>query len=214
MDGTDALQQKIQKARAQLSSDTLNAIDAIPWQATILKMRETKGYTFEQLGDLETETELLLAGIINPTEYSRELEKRMKISRTDAENLVKEMNEQVFSKIRDELIKIIELKKAPASEKPSEELPLIQKEEEEVLNSAGIELLKTPATENLPQKTSRKEESVIKPTISQPHPIMIEKLSQVSQASQAATDHSVEKTGTSSTGYPKGADPYRLPPEL
>ena len=59
MDETvDLLQIKIEQAKAKLSEDTLDAINSVPWQAEILKMRETKGYSFEQLGDLELETEL------------------------------------------------------------------------------------------------------------------------------------------------------------
>ena len=64
MDDTiDLLQIKIDQAKAQLPKNTLQAIDAVPWQARILKLREEKGYTFEQLGDLEIETELLLCGL-------------------------------------------------------------------------------------------------------------------------------------------------------
>ena len=74
---TDLLQIKIEKAKAQLSDDTLNAINAVDWKAVILSIRETKGYSFEQLGDLETETELLLCGLLSPENYSKELENRM-----------------------------------------------------------------------------------------------------------------------------------------
>ena len=101
-DTVDLLQIRIEKAKRQLSEDTLNAIAAVPWQAAILKMRETKGYSFEQLGDLELETELLLCGLVSSQDYPKELENRMKISKAAANELVQEMNREVFSKIKEE----------------------------------------------------------------------------------------------------------------
>lgn len=71
----DLLQIKIEQAKAQLPEDTQNAISAVDWKAVILGMRGKRGYSFEQLGDLEIETELLLCGLLNPENYSKELEK-------------------------------------------------------------------------------------------------------------------------------------------
>ena len=95
---TDLLQIKIEKAKAQLPENTLNAINAVPWQAIILQMRETKGYSFDQLGELETETELLLCGLLNPENYRKELKDRMKLSDVQVNDLINEMNKLVFIK--------------------------------------------------------------------------------------------------------------------
>lgn len=162
MDDTiDLLQIRIEKAKAQLSEDTLNAIAAVPWQAAILKMRETKGYSFEQLGDLELETELLLCGLLSPEDYPRELESRMKINKAQTNELVNEMNSLVFSKIKEELIKKTERKKIFAPTLQGAGLPISDtygqnigakkqifsdsaKEKNnnmQVLSSAGIEII-------------------------------------------------------------------------
>ncbi len=101
----DMLQVKIEKAREALPRETRHAIDSVDWRAIILGMREKKGYSFEQLEDLELETELLLCGLLNPTDYSKELEERLKIPRSQVDLLVNEMNEFIFKKIKDELIK-------------------------------------------------------------------------------------------------------------
>src|SRR3989338_4976303 len=128
MDDTiDTLKIKIDAARRNLSEETKVAIEAVPWKIAILGMREKKGYSFEQLGDLEIETELLLCGLLNPQDYPKELEKRMGISRAQADDLVNEMNEVVFRKIREELIKNTERKRIFAGN--SEEFPpLLDKE--------------------------------------------------------------------------------------
>lgn len=124
----DLLQIKIDEAKAQLQKETQNAINAVDYKAVILEMRKEKGYTFEQLGDLETETELLLCGLVNPEDYPKELENRMYLSKTEVNELVKEMNEKVFAKIKENLVKEIEGKTE-------------EKTNTQILNSAGIKII-------------------------------------------------------------------------
>lgn len=229
MEETDLLQIKIEKAKMQLSRDTLDAISAVPWQATILKMRETRGYSFEQLGDLETETELLLCGLLNPENYPKELENRMRITNEQANDLVKEMNDEVFSKIKEELIKISERKKTlPKSEITENDNQVLVKKEKDVLSSAGIEIIQPDLT--IPELNSPLEEyskgevDKFPPRPDQSrsapqegnkiHPIMADKLADSVQSGTSRTEHTLEnitKTEPAKT-YPKGSDPYRLPP--
>ena len=113
-DPIDFLQVKIEKAKAELPEATRKAIDAVNWREFILGLRAKRGYSFEQLGDLELETELLLSGLLSPADYPKELEKRMRLPRAQANALVNEMNEQVFVKVREELIKNSERGKTPS----------------------------------------------------------------------------------------------------
>ena len=112
MDKTiDLLQVKIENARAELSKESRDAIDAIKWKDVIIRMREERGYSFTQLETLEMETELLLCGLIEPENYPKELETRMGLPRAQVDELVNEMNDRVFKKIREELVKNIERNK-------------------------------------------------------------------------------------------------------
>jgi len=127
MDNTvDLLQIKIENAKAQLPEATLNAINTFPWKDAILKLREGRGYDFEQLGDLEIETELVLCGLLNPKDYSKQLEIKMRISEAEANDLVREMNERVFSKIKEELIKTTERKNVYGRKILTPENPIVQ----------------------------------------------------------------------------------------
>ena len=230
-DQVDLLQIKIEKAKEELSEDTLKAIAAVPWQAAILKLREEKGYSFEQLGDLELETELLLYGLTRPEDYPRELENSMGISGAQANELVAEMNKTVFSRIKEELIKNIERKKAlagggntplPAQEVPPKldmvkDMPGLGKN----ANIAGIEFLNGKGVEKKPiiAKLELPNKDIV-------HQVLAQKLSAPMQIPSVKTEHAPEnitKTGiptkplaeaqkTPAT-YPKNADPYRLPPE-
>jgi hypothetical protein len=220
-DTVDLLQIKIDQAKKRLPPKTLAAIDAVPWQAEILKMRETKGYTFDQLGALELETELLLCGLINSKDYSKELESRMNISKTAVNELVLEMNKEVFSKIKEELIRSTERENSSQNQAPikinvikpvikNTIVPEIKKEEHEALGEHGIEIV--PEKLELPGKFL---------------PAFVEKLSASVKVPVAKTEHSLDSITKNSLSaplkpsaqpgaqkaYPKNGDPYRMIPE-
>jgi len=199
----DLLQIKIEKAKAELPEDTQNAINAVDWKAVVLGMREKRGYSFEQLEDLEIETELVLCGLLSPENYSKELEKRLKLQKTEVNDLVKEIDSLVFTKIKENLIKIIERKKGFTKEIP--------KIETTVLND-----VKNPATIGTEAKTLP--------------PILEQKLSGLVKNEVVETEHSLNNISKTSTPtpseipvseastaapahYPPKEDPYRLPPE-
>ena len=101
----DILQIKIERAKENLPPETRKAIDSVDWRAVILDMRERKGYSLEQLEALELETELVLCGLSMPENYPKQLEETMEMPRPQVDLLVQEMNELVFKKIKDELIR-------------------------------------------------------------------------------------------------------------
>ena len=226
-DTVDLLQVKIDQAKAKLSEDTLEAIAAVPWQAEILKMRETKGYSFEQLNDLEIETELLLCGLVAPADYPKELENRMKINKAQANELVLEMNTLVFSKIKEELIKRTERParnafstadaggKTTAASKNSEE-----KNDAQVLNTAGIEIVPEKLELGTAEQSTESREEVLKkvekPEPTTVPPILAQKLSGSFQIPSVKTEHFLEnitKTPPPTPASPKVEkpliDPYR-----
>src|ERR1035437_6206797 len=150
---TDLLQIKIDEAKRQLPEETRRAIDVVPWKEAIMGLRESKGYTFEQLGDLETETELLLCGLLNPDDYPKELETRMKLTKDNVKELIEEMSKLVFSKIREELIKNSERTKIFNSHtgtassgmvaKKNSPIAQINRSDLGVLGKAGIKIMPT-----------------------------------------------------------------------
>ena len=224
METADLLQIKIEKAKRELPLDAVNAIDSVNWRAVILAMRETKGYTFEQLGDLELETELLLSGLLNPKDYPIELEKRMGVNKSQANEIVNEMNEKVFAKIKEELIKSTERKQTFVKN---------EKSDTDILSSAGIEIIpansapkpyvdqkanltipELPAGENIPPRPVIIQKEEIKP---ESHPILTQKFSMPVQTPIVRTEHTLDnitKTNTVSEKISRPAvDPYREIPE-
>ena len=103
MNLTDTLEIKIAKARELLSQDSRDAIDAVDWKQILLGMNNK--FNSEQIENLETETELLLCGLVNTTDYPKELEARMKIPEVEVSSLLDEMNRLIFKKMQEELEK-------------------------------------------------------------------------------------------------------------
>lgn len=222
---TDLLQIKINTAKAQLPKETQDAINAVDWKTVVLEMRKTKGYSFEQLGDLETETELLLCGLVNPENYSKELETRMHLTKDEVNELVQNMNDRVFAKIKENLVKGLEEKKESNS---TTIIPINTEEEKantQILNSAGIEILP-----DLPAVPSEQLMQAGKIELPAPHPILAQKLSGFVKNEVVETEHSLENLSkmksqndtpipapqtpkVTPTSYPPKTDPYREIPE-
>jgi hypothetical protein len=201
----DLLQIKIEKAKVELSEESRRAIDAVDWKTIILGMRAEKGYSYTQLENLELETELLLCGLINPEDYPKELEKRMNIPRPQVDVLVNEMNEKVFKKIREELVKNIERKKISEN----------NQRKSEITNEKPIEtreeMLKTIET---PDLFAEKELPAPPADINKAPSILEQKLSGSFQIPTVETEHTISNiskdSGEEKTKLPK-ADPYRMP---
>ncbi|MBU0999390.1 hypothetical protein KKG24_03790 [Patescibacteria group bacterium] len=217
----DLLQIKIEKAKMQLSEDTQNAINSVDWKVVVLEMREKRGYSFEQLGDLEIETELLLCGLLSPEDYPKELENRMHLSKSEVDGLIKEMNSLVFTKIKENLIKNTERKKLFIKKIPADEAEKKEEGDAKILNPADIKIIPDlPAALSVQPKQEEKIEPTIteKPKI-EPPPILAQKLSGSFQAPIVKTEHSLNNLTPSnppkeSESPAKPAiDPYREIPE-
>ncbi len=231
-DPIDLLQIKIEKAKSALPIETQNAIATVDWKASILELRTKKGYTFEQLGDLEIETELLLCGLLSTRDYPEELEKRMGISKMAANELVVEMNNLVFKKIKEELIKNTDRKKTfqqrentPSQLSQEESTPEEEKTNDTLaFQEAGIQIIrdeKLPVPD-LPVVPSAQlmQAGKIEPA-EKIHSLLAQKLSGSIQTPTVRTEHTLEnisKSAIPSTPQPTTPkvpkiDPYRELPE-
>jgi hypothetical protein len=242
MDTKDLLREKIDKARMDLPEDTRNAIDAVDWRAAILEIRHREGYDFIQLADLETETELLLCGLSTPEDYPKEIQKRMGISLEETKKLVAEMNEKVFKKIKEEMIKITEARKAVMEKAPPSPVEVGERPLKEELGKAGIQITdEEKGTSGAAQELESREEilgKIEKPTPSEAvpvpaalppeeaHPLLAQKLSGPMQVPSSKTVHSLDNLtkpplpatpppAKAPSGAPQkySEDPYREKPE-
>lgn len=222
----DLLQIKIEKAKRELLPETLNAIAAVNWQDTIATLREKKGFSFEQLSDLEIETELLLYGLIDTNEYKNELKKKMGLSKKATDELIEELNELIFRKIKEELIKNTERKRIFNEQV---KIKINTENETEIQKPAFNVQTEKPIT---PQETTQPQN--IQPSNTSPrpntfiHPILTQKISNTVETRTIKTEHTLDNItkkepdkniNTNSVpkapyaSYPPKADPYRLSPD-
>lgn len=211
----DSLQIKIERAKRDLPLETVNAINAVDWKNAIVGLRGKLGYNFEQLGVLELETELLLCGLTSTQNYAKELKEGMRLSSTATNELIEEMNNAVFKKIRQELIKNEERKKTSVKNEAQEIHP-DNSHDIKVLNSHGIDIIPEKLEITSGKNPIEHREEMIK-NIEKPAPtptILTQKLSGPTQSKVVKTDHTLgnlTSNSTQTTG-PK-VDPYRMPIE-
>lgn len=228
----DLLQIKIDKARASLPKESIQAIDAVNWKAVILSMRAEKGYSYEQLEDLEIETELLLCGILNPEDYPKELEKRMKLPKAEVNVLINEMNEKVFKRIQEELVKNMGGNKTTELEEETLDLDSVKSEKINNINTVNknsreleeqpLEISNTPVTPGAPDLSkitpiNETKEDPKKNDVLNIHSILMQKLSGSFQIPKTETEHTLNNISKDTNNPAKFVkptiDPYREPTE-
>ncbi|MCX6757481.1 MAG: hypothetical protein NTZ44_01185 [Candidatus Nomurabacteria bacterium] len=174
----DLLQIKIEKAKALLPEETRQSIDNVDWRQAILDIKTKKGFNLDQLENLEIETELLLCGLLDPKEYPKQLQSKLGITDNEAQELVNDMNEHAFKKIRDEFMKITDKQNTEllkhraeiAKEIPVEKIPIKivtpdqtqTKEDTSILKTAGIEITPASFKKEVASDISEKRDDMIK----------------------------------------------------
>ena len=206
----DGLQLKIEEAKAQLSEATRKAIDFVDWKGAILSMKTKKGYNLEQFQDLETETELLLCGLTNPEQFPKELQTRMGITKIEVDDLINELNELIFKKIRDALVRTQENQNTQSFE---------EKKDADILKSAQIEINpRKPEIQTMDEVISSSRDDMLSkvenPELISPTPsIPLQKLSGSFQSETVKTEYSLPSVGkdknTSMVPEKPKVDPYR-----
>jgi hypothetical protein len=181
------------------------------YEETLLEIGKQYNLKVDQLGILERETTLVMMGLTPTKDFETELTRELNVDKIKGSQIVKDINEKVFLKIRD----LLKLMNTLAGEEPSLEKSEEEKEHD-IMKSAGIEILNGNAKETLPipeklELNSSKTES---------HPILAQKLSGFTQEGVVETHHSLDnitKTNTPSPADVKpkipSTDPYREIPE-
>lgn len=238
-DEVDLLQIKIERAKQALPPETLVAINSVDWKGFIAGLRDRKGFSIEQIGDLELETELLLAGMTNPDNYPAELTSRLNIPRAKVDELINEMNEGIFKPIREQLIKgsgkiekvknpiIVPKKEIRLNVTPSS--PTITKNDTSVLQNAGIQVLQKTEEKKIDQPMEKREDMLA--IVEKPELELVKAIDKTPSLSEAKlggtfkmpsvkTEYSlgnISKTDAPDAGNVKqdipSADPYRMPIE-
>lgn len=158
----------------------------------------------EQLGTFQTETNLVMLGLVHPDDYPDELKNQLNLSGEKVNNIVNDVNEQIFKGIREKLKEVYEKTDETSDDAEKPKKPENNFESRE-------ELLK--AIEN-PGKVMERLES--EKELPDGHPILNQKLSGTFSVPKVETDHSIgnlSKNSDSETTKLPPVDPYRMPIE-
>ncbi|PIR69583.1 MAG: hypothetical protein COU47_02400 [Candidatus Niyogibacteria bacterium CG10_big_fil_rev_8_21_14_0_10_46_36] len=116
--------EEIQKRFKALPEALREAIFSAEISETLLAIGKKYNLPLDKVGELSTETSLVMLGVTHPNQYISNLQKVLGVERDIARNIAQEVNAQIFAKIRSELKtlhKITENEDAPekaAASKP------------------------------------------------------------------------------------------------
>ncbi len=97
-----------------LPEDLQNVIKSSDYQTTLFEIAKKNKWTYEQLGDLEIETTMVLLGMTNPNDYALELANQLGKKPAEVTSIVAEIKTRVFDPIRNSLMKLYTEEEAAA----------------------------------------------------------------------------------------------------
>lgn len=159
----------------------------------IIKIGEKFDLHIDQVGGLDTETREVLLGTKKKEDFAKNIMEHIEVSENIANDLVKEVNDTIFLKIRELLQQVDSEPTTSDPETPEEILKHIE--------DGGLEL-PAPAPEPIPTPTPTPEPTPTSIPVSEP------------EAKPELTDHLLQNTVASphiETKKKYSVDPYREP---
>ena len=116
-----------QELESKLPSDLKTAIYSADSSTAIENISKKYGLHIDQMGKLAEETGLVMLGVTHPKDFISNLAKRLQVDQLTAKSIAQDVNEQIFKKVRESLMKIHGLGETPA-ETPKTEKPEVKVE--------------------------------------------------------------------------------------
>ena len=164
------------------------------YQNDLIEISKKYNLNVEQMGILERETTMVMMGLTNPNNFEAELTRELHVDTTKGSQIVKDINEKIFLKIRE----LLKLMNTPVGEEPS-------LEEEKIEPNL--------ATPNQGKLGTGQVPDLTKPELPSPAPSMLEKkLTGSFQIPSTKTEYSVPNvTKDEEKPVPQkpATDPYR-----
>lgn len=100
-------QKIIEEKMAKLPEYIKTALAKIDWGSEILNIGRKHGLHIDEMGILQTETVMVLVGLVHPDEYSGNLHQELHLPKDKIDAIVIDVNEKIFKNIRQALIDFI-----------------------------------------------------------------------------------------------------------
>jgi len=198
-----------QKAR-NLPKEIQEIISNGSWHNKLIEIGKKYALRVDQISELENETVLVLLALNSSDEYVNEIQKRLGVIGTKAQEIAKDAEEMIFKNIREELKQVYASGGAPDEEE-------IAPVEEKVLEKTGIDVEREPLDiGNIAPKTSDRNTiiaEVEKPSLTPnpppapPKSFVEQKMSAPFNMQEKGTDHSLNPLPEQKSV--NKSDPYR-----
>lgn len=151
---------QLQEQYKKLSEDLKEAIFSVETEKIIQDISAKHSLQIDQMGELASETGLILLGLTKSEEYVNNLSESLKISVDKAREIAKDVNNEIFLKVKNSLISLHKLKegekniftpaaiKEPIIHRAGGPLELLKKHGSEQFNSEIIYKPLYPETKN------------------------------------------------------------------
>jgi hypothetical protein len=101
-------QDKIDLKYDELPNDLKEAIESVEIGNLVAQIGEDNGLMLDQVAELMDQTTMIMLGVVKANDFVKNLSKSLEIDYKVAENISREINSKVFSKIRESIRKIQE----------------------------------------------------------------------------------------------------------
>lgn len=100
----EKLRQTFEEQLTYLPAINQQALRSFDWATELVGIGKQYGLHVDQLDDLQIETMLVLVGITNPDDYPNELITRLAISPSEADKIIEQVNDRIFTPIHDYIV--------------------------------------------------------------------------------------------------------------
>jgi len=103
-------EEEIIKKYKELPSDVRDAIFGVDSTKTIEEIGAKYKLTIDKMGDLSNEIRVLMIGVTEPKDFMPNISRRLGVDKKTAHDITAEVNDRIFSKIRESLKRIHNIK--------------------------------------------------------------------------------------------------------
>lgn len=129
--------QEAEQALSRLEGELKTRFDLLPtelqevitssdYQTKLFEIAKKYKLTYDKLGQLELETTMVLLGMTPPDEFKLDISEQLKVDDATINNIVKDLNDQIFTPIRQQLMGVYSPEAVEAGEKFANDVTMVQ----------------------------------------------------------------------------------------
>ena len=119
--------EELRKKFEELPEDLRWAIMGVQVDEKIMEIGKSQNLNIEQMGQLALETNLVMFGLLHPDKFKESIQQSLSLPEFKTRNIIEEINEKILKEVKEKYMSLYRKEE--------------EKEEGEILNSTGINIL-------------------------------------------------------------------------